>query len=167
MTSQWSNLRALLSLMLLSTNLIVPSMTSQWPAAVGKQCARVTITAAAMCEIVYCNPTNKFQRHLNGNTAIYKQENEMWNVIFNMVAILSRRQYVCHYSGVIMSAMASQITGVSVVYLTVSSGAEQRKHQSSALLNLCARNCFHLMRSSCSSKLFFLLVILFLYENEF
>ena len=117
--------------MLLSTNLIVPSMTSQWPAAVRKQCARVTITAAAMCEIVYRNPTNKFQRHLNGNTAIYKQENEMWNVVFNMVAILSRPQYVCHYSVVIMSAMASQITGVSVVYLTVSSGAEQRKHQSS------------------------------------
>ena len=33
-----------------------------------------------------------------------------------------------------MSAMASQITGVSIVYLTGCSGAEQRKHQSSASL---------------------------------
>ena len=33
-----------------------------------------------------------------------------------------------------MRAMASQITGVSIVYLTVCSGADQRKHQSSASL---------------------------------
>ena len=33
-----------------------------------------------------------------------------------------------------MSAMASQITGVSFVYSTVDSGADQRKHQSSASL---------------------------------
>ena len=35
-----------------------------------------------------------------------------------------------------MSAMASQITGVSVVCLTVYSGSDQRKHPSSALLAL-------------------------------
>ena len=40
----------------------------------------------------------------------------------------------CHYSNVIMSAMASQTTGVSIVCLTVCSGADQSKHQSSALL---------------------------------
>ena len=34
-------------------------------------------------------------------------------------------------SDVIISAMASQITGVSIVYSTVCSGADQRKHQSS------------------------------------
>ena len=37
-----------------------------------------------------------------------------------------------HYSEVIMSTMASQITGVSIVYSTVCSGADQRKYQSSA-----------------------------------
>ena len=37
-----------------------------------------------------------------------------------------------HYSNFIMSAMASQITGVSIVYSTVCSGADQRKHQRSA-----------------------------------
>ena len=37
-----------------------------------------------------------------------------------------------HYGGVIMSAMASQITGVSNVCSTVCSGAYQRKHQGSA-----------------------------------
>ena len=39
-----------------------------------------------------------------------------------------------YYSDVIMSAMASQITGVSIVYLTYCSGADQRKHQSSPSL---------------------------------
>ena len=39
-----------------------------------------------------------------------------------------------HYSDVIMSAMASQITGVVIVYSTPCSGAHQRKHQSSASL---------------------------------
>ena len=35
-----------------------------------------------------------------------------------------------HYNDVIMSAMASQITGVSIVYLIVSSDADQIRHQS-------------------------------------
>ena len=39
-----------------------------------------------------------------------------------------------HYSGIIMSSMASQITGASVVYWTVYSGADQRKHQRSTSL---------------------------------
>ena len=38
------------------------------------------------------------------------------------------------YSDVIMSAIVSQITGVSMVCSTVSSGADQRKHQTSASL---------------------------------
>ena len=39
-----------------------------------------------------------------------------------------------HYCEVIMSATASLINGVSIVYLTVSSGADHRKHQSSTSL---------------------------------
>ena len=38
------------------------------------------------------------------------------------------------YSYIIMGAMASQITSLTIVYSTVYSGADQRKHQSSALL---------------------------------
>ena len=36
-----------------------------------------------------------------------------------------------HYNDVIMGAMASQITSLTLVYSTVYSGADQRKHQSS------------------------------------
>ena len=38
------------------------------------------------------------------------------------------------YSDVIMSTMASQITSLPIVYTTVHSGADQRKHQNSASL---------------------------------
>ena len=39
-----------------------------------------------------------------------------------------------HYIDVIMGTMASQITSLTIVYLIVHSGADQRKHQSSASL---------------------------------
>ena len=41
-------------------------------------------------------------------------------------------QHHGHYSDVMMSAMASQITGVSIFYSIVCSGTDQRKYQSSA-----------------------------------
>ena len=54
--------------------------------------------------------------------------------------------HVCHkkyhYSDVIMSVMPSWTTGVSIVYSNVSSGADQRKHQSSASLALVTRKMF-------------------------
>ena len=63
-----------------------------------------------------------------------------------------------HYSGVIMSAMASQITSLTSVCSTVYAGAYKRKHQSSASLALVRGiprrkdqqhgKCFHLMTSS-------------------
>ena len=40
----------------------------------------------------------------------------------------------CHYNDVIMSAIASQMTGVSIVCSTFGSGADKKKHQSSASL---------------------------------
>ena len=70
-----------------------------------------------------------------------------------------------HYIDVIMTTMASQITSLTVVYSTVYSDADQRKHQSSASIAFVwgihrdrwiprtngqlRGNCFHLMTSSC------------------
>ena len=45
-----------------------------------------------------------------------------------------RHHHKKHYSGVIMATMASQITSLTIVYSTVYSGADQRKHQNSASL---------------------------------
>ena len=74
-----------------------------------------------------------------------------------------------HYSDVIMGAIASPITSLTIVYSTVYSGADQRKHQSSASQAFVreihrasvnsphkgpvTRKMFHLMTSSCSEPL--------------
>ena len=44
---------------------------------------------------------------------------------------------MAHYSDVIMGAMSSQISSLTIVYSTVYSGADHRKHQSSASWPLC------------------------------
>ena len=70
-----------------------------------------------------------------------------------------------HYTDVIMTTIASQITSLTVVYSTVYSDADQSKHQSSASLAFVwgihrdrwiphtkgqlRGKCFHLMMSSC------------------
>ena len=70
-----------------------------------------------------------------------------------------------HYNDVIMTTIASQIISLAVVYSTVYSDADQRKHQSSASLAFVwgihrdrwiprkkgqlRGKCFHLMTSSC------------------
>ena len=48
--------------------------------------------------------------------------------------LLSRKTPHIHYSDVIMGTIASQITSLAIVYSTVYSEADQRKHQSSASL---------------------------------
>ena len=70
-----------------------------------------------------------------------------------------------HYNDVIMVAISSQITSLAIVYSTVYSDADQRKHQSSALLTfvrgihrglmnsphkwpVTRKKCFHSMTSS-------------------
>ena len=45
-----------------------------------------------------------------------------------------------HYKNVMMGTMASEITSLSIVYSTVYSGADERKHQSSVSLALWAGN---------------------------
>ena len=51
-------------------------------------------------------------------------------VVFCFTVVIS----IAHYNGVIMSTMASQINRLTIVYSTVYSGTDQRKHQSSASL---------------------------------
>ena len=51
-----------------------------------------------------------------------------------IAAVKWRSRTPTHYNDVIISAMASQITSLTIVYSTVYSGADQRKHQSSASL---------------------------------
>ena len=48
--------------------------------------------------------------------------------------IVARQSHAFQYSHVIMSEMASQITSLTIVYPTVYSGVDQRKHKSSVSL---------------------------------
>ena len=97
---------------------------------------------------------NKLQWHLNRNSCIFIQENafEMWTgnwqpFWFQIVCIVCSHQCAVdglapltaeisadHYSDVIMGAMASQITSLTIVFSTVYWGTDQRKHQSSVTL---------------------------------
>ena len=64
---------------------------------------------------------------------VYCTGNSPW--LAHRQAVLGVRVTLAtHYSDVIMGAMASKITSLTIVYSTVYSGADQRKHQSSASL---------------------------------
>ena len=59
----------------------------------------------------------------------------MCNRVSKMNEIINTKsgwKFSQHYSDVIMGAMPSQITSLTIVYLTVYAGADQRKHQSFA-----------------------------------
>ena len=76
-----------------------------------------------------------------------------WNVRLPVIWLSSVENV--HYGDVIMGAIATQITNLTVVYSIVYSDADQGKHQSSASLDFVWGNvqwrgkCFHLMTSSC------------------
>ena len=59
---------------------------------------------------------------------------EICNEITTYLKIIGLKMQSIHYSDVIMTTIASQITSLTVVYSTVYSDADQRKHQSSTSL---------------------------------
>ena len=86
------------------------------------------------------NKTTK-QKHLYAD-CLHATKSVIRNSIFSIVSEgpvvqAVRKLAVCvqgHNSDVIMGAMTYQITSLTIVYSTVYSGADQRKHQSSASL---------------------------------
>ena len=56
-----------------------------------------------------------------------RQGLHIWKIVLALITFT-------HYNDVIISAMASQIISFTIVYWSVYSGADQRKHQSSASL---------------------------------
>ena len=58
-----------------------------------------------------------------------------WQRIYQLLLSCSHEKKISnHYNDVIMSAMVAPITSLTIVYSTVNSGADQRKHQSSVSL---------------------------------
>ena len=89
--------------------------------------------------LIFCpNPTGT--NHIDGS--VQNRSNSSANALELLQPVLSHRhmlgkgqQQPCHhYSDVTMRTMASQITSLRIVYSTVYSGVDQRKHRSSASL---------------------------------
>ena len=115
-------------------------------------CCRLTIL---IITYEWCNSQISWWRHGMGTRSV-------------SLAICTGNQLI-HYSDVIMTTMAVQITSLPVVYSIVYSGADQRKHQSSASLAFVwgihrdrwiprtkcqlRGKCFHLMTSSWWSEM--------------
>ena len=82
-------------------------------------------------------PTNKTDQHLLHATQHKHHSHSTKCVLWrhaDIAVIFPSALLWVHYDGVIMSAMMSQITSLTVVYSTVYSGTNERKHQSSASL---------------------------------
>ena len=73
--------------------------------------------------VIFCFPPARYKMLLGEEKGWKKCSNRWWF-----------EGDIKNYIDVIMTTMASQITSLTVVYLTVYSDADQRKHQSSASL---------------------------------
>ena len=95
------------------------------------------------CSAFFSCPPPDHRHPLRGlfHKSYTQQLNEQWNeksysswIIDLKIYLVHSKTFIYHYNDVIMGAMASQITSLTIVYSTVYSGAGQRKHQSSASL---------------------------------
>ena len=73
-------------------------------------------------------------RGLKRRFIIGKGTNRLCFYTLSAMSLLPMVERTYHYNDVIMSEMASQITSLTIVYSTVYSDADQRKHQTSASL---------------------------------
>ena len=107
----------------------------------------------------WMNSRTKTEWDIEDQTKIFELDSpSLWGAIIQLIW-LQCHAWVTHYNEVIMSAMTSQITSLTIVYSSVYSGSDQRKDQSSASLAIVrgihrwqtainAENVFHLMTSS-------------------
>ena len=90
-------------------------------------------------EVTHIQVTGSFMRRLH-KLIIFRFYNLCYPGCYS-IRLRAIQFYVhafAHYNDVIMSAMASQITSLTIVYSTVYSGAGQRKHH--RVTGLCAGN---------------------------
>ena len=85
------------------------------------------ISPASTKAWISCSDLNEMEVHQNNCSKHGRQAKCRHRIVLSVMDLASR-----YCSDVITSAMLSQITGVSIVYSTVCSGADQRKHHSSA-----------------------------------
>ena len=82
-----------------------------------------------VCKLLWRRPREKIPRHPATNIFHCTSQSLLHRCLWD------NKWNVIHYNDVIMSAMASQITSLTIVYWTVYSGADQGKYQSLASLS--------------------------------
>ena len=113
-----------------------------------------------MTQYLHGFPSRKLKYSFSGRECCHTSSVVWESLELNAQDLIS----VIHYDDVIMGAIASQITSLTIIYSTVYLDADQRKHQSSASLAFVwgihrvpvnsphkwpvTRKCFHLMTSS-------------------
>ena len=104
----------------------IQSLAQRWPNVSMQSWANVGSTLAQLTNPCWPNV---------GVPTLAQHKSWRWAIVA-MLAGLPGSQFnrSNHYSDVIMSAMASQITSLTIVYSTLYLGADQRNHQSSASL---------------------------------
>ena len=96
----------------------LPEDNSLWPSDVIWQ----YISGSTFAQIMACCLTTQ---------SLYLDQS--WRLLAS-IWMQFHRKCLRHYSDIIMSVMVSQITSLAIVYSTVYSGADQRKHQTSTSL---------------------------------
>ena len=98
------------------------------------------VVCVSLCQSIKMKPTNVFivaasaQFKINKKTIVWYS----FDMFYLFVAYsLASESMVKHYCDVMMSTIASQCTSLTIVRLTIYSGAKHRKHQSSVSLALC------------------------------
>ena len=97
-----------------------------------------------MCWYCYCYRCFQYRYHAGPSKHSHFLQNTTYRRHFITAIVIIDIQIdtvwfthgtvIFHSNDVIIGAMASQITSLTIVYLSVYSGADQRKHQSSPLL---------------------------------
>ena len=86
---------------------------------------------------IYMTSIAKYHRIAHHHTFLIQGANRLQPILEHILRNLSAPHRVmvkAHYGDVIMGAIASQITSLTIVYSTAYSDADHRKHQSSASL---------------------------------
>ena len=77
--------------------------------------------------------TLKSHKSAHGNVFLF-DELQVLQLSMKTLLLTPHVVFIKHYSDIIMSAIASQITSITIVYSTIYSGVDQRKYHSSASL---------------------------------
>ena len=87
---------------------------------------------------MFCSGPNLQLVSISSDNGLAQNRSIIWSnaglVYWRIYIYMQHAKFINHYDDVIMGAIASQITSITIVYSTVCSGADQRKRQSSASL---------------------------------